>query len=144
MLEPQLGVDPRRAVDPFRLAVHLTDPLAQLAIGKLAPARMTPLPGIEPLTRDSDDPAQQGDGELCGLLGDEPEPAHGRSLSLMKKTAARFRISRSCRSTLFLRSSSRKRARSSLVAGPLARDHASRLSLLAFLGAGARGAGVWT
>ncbi len=47
------------------------------------------------VTRDTDDPAQQGDGELCGLSLDEPEPRHGRSVSLAKKAAARFRTSRS-------------------------------------------------
>src|SRR5712691_1144029 len=95
VLEPQLGVDPRRPVDPLRLRVHLADPLPQLGIDQGTLARRPALPGVEALTADTNDPAQQGDGELCGLLGDEPEPAHGRSLSLMKKAAARFRISRS-------------------------------------------------
>jgi len=93
--ELQLRVDPRRTIDLVGLGVDLADPLAQHAIGELARARRTPLPGVVALTRHTDDPAQQGDGELCGLSLDEPEPRHGRSVSLAKKTAARFRISRS-------------------------------------------------
>ena len=93
--ERELGVDPRRTVDLFRLDVDLTDPLGQLAVGELSRARRPALPGVVALTRDADDPAQQGDGELCGLSLDEPEPRHGRSVSLAKKAAARFRISRS-------------------------------------------------
>ncbi len=93
--QSQLGVDPGRTVDLLRPAVDLADPLAEAAVGELARARRTPLPGVEPLTSDTDHPAQQGDGELCGLSLDEPEPGHGRSVSLAKKAAARFRISRS-------------------------------------------------
>ena len=93
--EAQLGVDPRCTVDLLGLAVDLPDPLAELAVGELPGARRTALPGVEALTRDTDDPAQQGDRELCGLSLDEPEPGHGRSVSLAKKAAARFRISRS-------------------------------------------------
>ena len=37
--EPQLGVDPRRAVDLLRLGVDLADPLGELAVGELARAR---------------------------------------------------------------------------------------------------------
>ncbi len=112
--ELQLRVDPGRAVDPLRLEMDLTDPLGQPAVGELTGARRPALPGVVALTRHTDDPAQQGDGELCGLLLDEPEPGHGRSVSLAKKAAPRFRISRYCRSTLFSRSSSRSRCRSSL------------------------------
>ena len=53
------------------------------------------LPIALDVTGDPDGLAQQGDGELCGLSLDEPEPRHGRSVSLAKKAAARFRISRS-------------------------------------------------
>ena len=66
---------------------------AAAASRRSSPARVTPTHA-----------AQQGDRELCGLRLDEPEPRHGRSVSLAKKAAARFRISRSCRSTLFSRS----------------------------------------
>ncbi len=93
--ELQLRVDPRRAVDLFRLDVDLADPLGELAVGELTLARRTPLPRVVALTRHTDHAAQQGDGELCGLSLDEPEPRHGRSVSLAKKAAARFRISRS-------------------------------------------------
>jgi len=93
--ELELRVDPRRTVDLLGLGVDLPDPLGQLAVGELTRARRSPLPGVEALTSDTDDPAQQGDGELCGLSLDEPEPGHGRSVSLAKKAAARFRISRS-------------------------------------------------
>ena len=48
----------------------------------------------------------------------QTESGHGRSLSLMKKAAARFRISRSWRNTRFSRSSSRKGARSSVATRP--------------------------
>jgi hypothetical protein len=75
--------------------VDLPDPLGEPLVGKLARARRPALPGVVALTRDTNDPAQQGDGELCGLSLDEPEPGQGRSVSLAKKAAARFRISRS-------------------------------------------------
>ena len=93
--ELQLRVDPRCAIDLFRLEVDLPDPLAELAVGELTCARRPAFPGVVALTCHTDDPAQQGDGELCGLSLDEPEPRHGRSVSLAKKAAARFRISRS-------------------------------------------------
>jgi hypothetical protein len=93
--ELQLGVDPGCPVDLLGPEMDLTDPLAELAVGELACARRPALPGVVALTRHADDPAQQGDGELCSLLLDEPEPGHGRSVSLAKKAAARFRISRS-------------------------------------------------
>lgn len=88
-------MDPWRTVDLFRIGVDLLDPLAELAVGELTLARRPPLPGVEALATDTDHPAQQGDGKLCGLSLDEPEPRHGRSVSLAKKAAARFRISRS-------------------------------------------------
>jgi hypothetical protein len=93
--EPQLGIDPRCAVDLFRLGVDLTNPRTELAVGELSLAGRPALPGVVALARHTDRPAQQGDGELCGLSLDEPEPRHGRSVSLAKKAAARFRISRS-------------------------------------------------
>lgn len=71
------------------------DGRTQEPVGELALARRPPLPGVEALAGDTDDTAQQGEGELCGLGLDEPEPRHGRSVSLAKKAAARFRISRS-------------------------------------------------
>ncbi len=49
------------------------------------------------------------------LLRDEPEHAHRVSLSLAKKAAALFKISRSCSSTRTCRRSSRSSSRSSLV-----------------------------
>ena len=113
--ELELRVDPGRTVDLLRLGVDLPDPLGQLTVGELACARRPPLPRVEALTGNADGTAQQGDGELCGLSLDEPEPRHGRSVSLAKKAAARFRISRSWRNTRFSRSSSRNRARSSVL-----------------------------
>jgi len=93
--EPKLGEDPRGTVDLLRLAEDLLDPLGQVTVGELTRAGRPAPPGVEALTGDPNDAAQQGDGELCGLSLDEPEPRHGRSVSLAKKAAARFRISRS-------------------------------------------------
>ena len=93
--ELELGVDPGRPVDLLGLEMDLPDPLAELAVGELPCARRPLLPGVVALTGDADRLAQQGDGELCGLRLDEPEPRHGLSVSLAKKAAARFKISRS-------------------------------------------------
>jgi len=93
--ELQLRVDPRSTIDLVGLEVDLPDPLGQHAVGELTCARLAPAPGIEALAGHTDHAAQQGDGELCGLSLDEPEPGHGRSVSLAKKAAARFKISRS-------------------------------------------------
>ncbi len=113
--EPQLRVDAWRAVDPRTRRRRSGGSARRAAHPRRRAAGLAPPPGVEALAGHPDRLAEQGDRELCGLLGDEPKPCHGRSLSLAKKAAARFRISRSCRSTRFSRSSSRNRARSSVV-----------------------------
>ena len=113
LLKHELLVNPQRAVDALGVRVHEPDPLAELRVDDRPLAGRPAPPGVEAAPRDADRPSQQRDGNLCGLFDDEPEPAHGRSLSLMKKAAARLRISRSCRRILFSRSSSRSLARSS-------------------------------
>src|SRR5438094_4739581 len=83
--ELQLRVDPRRTVDLFALEIDLADPFGEHAVGELARARRTPLPRVVALACHTDEPAQQRDRQLCGLRFDEPEPRHGRPVSLAKK-----------------------------------------------------------
>ena len=110
--ESELGLDSRGPVDAFRLLMHTPDPNREVDVGELAIARPSPLPRVVALTSHTHDAAQQGDRKLCSLRLDKPKTRHGLSVSLAKKAAARFKISRSWRSTLFSRSSSRNFARS--------------------------------
>ena len=81
--------------------MHTPDPNREVDVGELAIARPSPLPRVVALTSHTHDAAQQGDRKLCSLRLDKPKTRHGLSVSLAKKAAARFKISRSWRSTLF-------------------------------------------
>lgn len=111
---PQLGVNSWRPADAEGGIVDLGDPGHKSCIGNRARTWATIPPDAVAGARDAHRSAQQGDGKLCGLFVDEPEPHGVRSLSLAKNTAARRRSSRSWRRSLFSRSSSRRRGRSSL------------------------------
>src|SRR5204863_1953502 len=71
--QAQLGVDARSTVDAESPVVDLVDPLRQLLVGDRAGARRPAAPGVVAPAGDPERAAQQGDGELCGLLGDEPK-----------------------------------------------------------------------
>src|SRR5206468_10361545 len=73
--------------------------LAQQArVGPGPRGGLTLHPGVEAAGRDAEDATEPSDRVVGLLRGDEPEPAH-RVVSLAKKAAAFFRISRPSRST---------------------------------------------
>lgn len=76
MLELQLGVDARGAVDPFRLDVDAADLLAELGIGDRPCARGPALPGVVARACDAKHAGEQGDVVACALLVDQAEATH--------------------------------------------------------------------
>src|SRR5215213_5618929 len=107
---PQFGPDPRRAVRAPALLVDRPDPLAEPLVGT-GPRGGRPFPpGVVPAPRDTQQAAHRSHREVGLLRLDERERRYRiASLSLAKKAAAFFRISRSWRSVR----TSRRRWRSS-------------------------------
>src|SRR6266536_3090562 len=111
----EVEVDPPSAVAVTAARVHPADPLGQRRVGERPRRRWPLLPGVEARARDTEHAAHQRDRVVGLLRRDEPEAAHRVSLSRAKKTAAFFKISRSCSSVRTFRRSSRNSWRSSLV-----------------------------
>src|SRR5215207_10320291 len=112
---PQLGVDHGRSVDLAVLAVDLADALAQPLVLERPRGRLASGPGVIARPRDLQHAAHRLDGVLGPLRGDEPEHRHRVPLSLAKKAAAFFKISRSSARIRFSRRSRRSSSRSSLL-----------------------------
>jgi hypothetical protein len=110
ILQAQLGVHPWRPVGLQRVGVDLGDPLAQRLIGNRPRRRLARRPGVKPGPADLQHAAHDLDRVLGPRRGDEPEDRHRVPLSLTKKAAAFFRISRS---SVTVRSSRRSRRSSS-------------------------------
>ena len=109
MLDPQLGVDPRRAVHAPAGVVDLLDLLGQPRVRERPIGRRPALPVMKAGPADLEHAAHHGDGIVRLLRGDQRvRLAYRPSSSLAKKTAAFRKISRSIRSFAF---SSRSRCK---------------------------------
>jgi hypothetical protein len=107
----QLGMHPGCAVGAPRPVVDLADHPGELRVAN-RPRRGRPAePGVEPRSRDSQDPAEPLDAVDVSVLGDEPEAAD-RIVSWAKYAAALRRISRSVRSSATSRRSRRSSSNS--------------------------------
>lgn len=95
------------------LRVDLANPLGQALILERAGRRPAALPRVKPGPRDAEHPAQLADRALGLLRRDERE--HHLRVSLAKKAAAFFKISRSSVSTRTSRRSRLSSSRSALV-----------------------------
>ena len=102
-------------IDAAEALVDLGDPGGQALILKRPRGRLARLPGVKPGPAHAQDPAHDRDRVLGLLRRDEPEDPHRVSLSLAKKAAAFFRISRSSARIRFSRRSRRNSSRSSVV-----------------------------
>jgi len=102
VLEPELGMDPRRAVHASALSMDLADPLGQPRVLQRAVRRRPTLPVVKSGPAHPEHAAHHGDGKVRLLRSDERvHLAYRPSSSLAKKTAAFRRISRSIRSFAF-------------------------------------------
>src|SRR5215217_2220924 len=113
--EHQLGVDARRPIDAPEPLMDLGDPDGQALILDRPRRRLARLPGMKSRPADIEHAAHDRDRVLGLLRGDEPEDPHRVSLSLAKKAAAFFRMSRSSARIRFSRRSRRSSSRSSVV-----------------------------
>src|SRR4051794_24740294 len=131
VFEAQLGVHARRPVGLARLGVDLSDPLAQRVVADRALPWRTVRPGVKARPADLQHAAHDLDRVLRPLRRDEPEDPHRVALSLAKKAAAFFRISRSSVTVRNSRRNLRSSSRSSLVSPPErpASTSSSRLQL---------------
>src|SRR4029453_17035299 len=93
----------------------LLAPSAQEGSGRARARRRPPLPSVEARAGNTEQPPHQRDRVVGPLRRDEPKHAHLVSLSITKKAAAFFKISRSCSSNSTRRRSSRSSSRSSPV-----------------------------
>src|SRR5215207_6552310 len=115
----QLGVDPRGAIDAPAGRVDPFDLVGQPGVLERPICRWPALPGIERGAVHSEHAAHDGDGIVGLLRSDKREQlAYRSSVSLAKKAAAFFRISRSIRSVWFSRRRRASSSRSSLLSPP--------------------------
>ena len=89
MLDLELGVDPRRPVDPSAGLMDLADLLGQPRVTQRPVRRRAALPVLKHGPTHPEHPAHHGDGKVRLLRGDERvHLAYRPSSSLAKKTAA--------------------------------------------------------
>ena len=112
---PQVLVDPGAAVRRTATRVAGSDHRHELRVNERARRRRTASPGVVAAARDSKGSAQLRGGQQRLLRSDESKPY---LLSLAKKAAAFFRISRSIRRSFTSRRSRWSSCRSSVVSSP--------------------------
>src|SRR5215210_898884 len=111
----QVAVDPGRAVGAAARDMQLAHPLQQRLVSDGARRSWTDQPGVKAGAADAEHATERLDRMVCPLRSDEPKDAHRLPLSLAKKAAAFFKISRSSSSTFTWRRSRRSSSRSSLL-----------------------------
>src|SRR5207253_4474850 len=122
----ELGMDPRRAVRPARVAVHRFDLSGHLHIGPRARRERALAPRVIPAGGDTQRATQGGHGMQGLMCGHELESLDGiEVVSRANQAAAFLRISRSSRSARFSRRS-RRTSSCSTVVSPSWRRPASR------------------
>src|SRR4051794_2038672 len=92
--EGQFGVHPRRPVRISRLLVDFGDVFQQQFVVLVAGRRWTVVPFVVARAGNAEQPAGHRDVDtVVGEFMDQPERYFGRTFSLAKYAAARFRIS---------------------------------------------------
>src|SRR5215213_5097586 len=128
-LPAQLGMDPRRAIDPAPCRENAIDVTAQLGFrrGTALEGGDRVQPGVKAADTDTDDPAQRRHGMTGPLGGDEGELRHATPLA---KTAAALRRIRFSSSSRFTSRLSRSiSASSTLRAASASAEPAARISV---------------